>query len=155
MSFTPTSPITGSAQAGLTNPTYTHVSDIAPDVNAKQYAVTALGGTQTGVVVNSVARPFTLTGFRPKVFKQLGTPNPVTGIISNVGMNIWQVLTRKGVLPAADQPPKTAIYRTYLEVPAGSEAYDAVNLQAGLSAHIGMLTQVSSALGTSVTDATW
>jgi hypothetical protein len=64
MSFAPTSPVTGAAQSGLTAPTYTLTADVAPAQNAKQYAVTALGGTQTGVISHSVAAPFTLAMFR-------------------------------------------------------------------------------------------
>lgn len=59
MSFTLTSPITGAAQTGFTSPTYTLTSDLAPDNNGKQVAVTALGGTQVGVTTHSVAAPFT------------------------------------------------------------------------------------------------
>lgn len=55
MAFTLTSPITGAAQTGFTTPTYTHVSDVAPEANGRQVAVTALGGTQTNVIAHSVA----------------------------------------------------------------------------------------------------
>ena len=69
MTFSLTSPITGAAQTGFTTPTYTHVADTAPDVNGRQVAITALGGTQAGVTVHSVASPFSITFFRPKAYK--------------------------------------------------------------------------------------
>jgi hypothetical protein len=139
--------ITGSAQTGLTSPTYTVAADQAPDVNAKQWFVSALGGTQTGVDIHSVAKPFTLTFFRPKNPQVLGTVNPVTGALSKVPMNVYKLVTRKGVLPLASQPSRNLIIRTEIEVPAGSDTADPEDIRAALSAHIGALSQQSSGLG--------
>lgn len=154
MVFNPTTPITGSAQTGLTSPTYTIVQDSSPDFNGKQVYVSALGGTQTGVVAHSVAAPFTCSMFRPKVLKTLAPVNPVTGVLRSVPMNTYKVLTRKGVLPLAGQSYKTAMFSTTLDIPAGSDTSDAINLRAGLSAHIGLLMQLSNELGNSVTTGT-
>jgi len=152
MAVTLTSPITGLAQTGLTSPTYTHVADTAPDSNGRQVAVTALGGTQTGVITHSVAAPFTLTVVRPKVFKSLGKANPVTGLISNVPKNVYKFITRKGVSPLAGQPYSTMLITTIIEVPAGADLADAANVRAALSAHFGSLSQQSAGFGdTSVT----
>jgi len=145
-----TSPVTGSAQTGLTAPTYTNVSDIAPDANMKQYAVTALGGTQTGVTVHAASSPFTITFVRPKVFKPLGKANPVTGVISNVPKNTWKIHVRKGVLPLAGQAYQTMLMTVNIDVPAGADIADAANIRAAFSMLIGSLTQVSSAFGDSV-----
>lgn len=145
--WNPTSPITGGAQTGLTSPTYTFVSDVAPDANGKQVAVTALGGTQTGVQVHSVASPFTLTFARPKAFKALGQPNPVTGRLPSVPRNTYKIITRKGVVPLAGQPAATMLVTTTIDVPAGSDSYDAANVRAALSAHIGALNQQSAGIG--------
>lgn len=147
MPFAPTSPITGAAQTGLTAPTYTHTADTPPDVNAKQVAVTALGGTQTGVLAHSVAAPFTLAMFRPKAFKYLQPVNPVTNVLRSVPMNTYKVITRKGVLPLANQAYKTALISTVLDIPAGSDIADPLSLKAALSAHIGLLTQISASIG--------
>jgi hypothetical protein len=147
MTISLTSPITGTAQTGLTTPTYTHVADTAPTPQGKQVAVTALGGTQTGVNVHSVAAPFTISSFRPAVFKQLGKANPSTGLISNVPKNQYKVITRKGVLPLAGQPFQTAQITTTIDVPAGSDLADPNNLRAALSAHIGALSQQSAGIG--------
>lgn len=142
-----TTPITGLAQTGLTSPTYTIVTDTAPDNNGKQYAVTALGGTQTGVNAHSVAAPFTITAVRPKVLKTLGSPNPSTGVVANVARNTYKVITRKGVLPLAGQPYQTMLITTTIDVPAGSDLTDAVNVRAALSAHFGALSQQSAGIG--------
>lgn len=147
MAFTITSPVTGAAQTGLTTPTYTHVADVAPDSNGKQVAVTALGGTQTGVTAHSVAAPFTTTFIRPKAFKALGQPNPVTGRISSVPKNSYKLITRKGVLPIAGQPFQVLLVTTTIDVPAGSDVADPANIRAALSMHIGSLSQVSSGVG--------
>lgn len=150
MAWSPSSPVTGSAQTGFTSPTYTLTSDVAPDANGKQHAVTALGGTQTGVVSHSVAAPFTLTFWRPKVFKILGLTNPVTGALSSVPMNVYKVLTRKGVLPLAGQAYKNMQITTIIEVPAGADTADPANVRAALSAHIGALSQQSAGVGDTV-----
>jgi hypothetical protein len=110
-------------------------------------AVTALGGTQTGVIVHSVAAPFTISAFRPAVFKQLGKANPTTGLISNVPKNQYKVITRKGVLPLAGQPYQTMLVTTIIDVPAGSDLADPANVRAALSAHIGALSQQSAGIG--------
>lgn len=139
--------ITGTAQTNFTTPTYTLTADVAPDANGKQVAVTALGGTQTGVTTHSVASPFTLTFVRPKSYKTLGQPNPVTGRLPAVPSNPYNIITRKGVTPLAGQPAKTMVVRTIIEVPAGADSYDAANVRAALSAHIGALSQQSAGVG--------
>jgi len=147
MTVAVTSPVTGAAETGFTSPTYTHVADQAPDVNGKQYAVTALGGTQAGVVVHSVAAPFTTSVWRPKTFKVLPKTNPVTGTLPSVPMNTYKVITRKGTLPLAGQPYSIARMTTIIEIPAGSDVADPTQLRAMQSMHIGVLTQVSAGLG--------
>lgn len=142
-----TSPVTGGAQTGLTSPTFTLTTDVAPDVNGKQWAVTALGGTQTGVVAHSVASPFTLTFWRPKIARILGNPNPVTGVVSNVPVNTYKLITRKGVVPLAGQPSRTMVITTSIEVPAGADTADAEDIRSACSAHIGSLNQVSAGIG--------
>lgn len=147
MSFAPTSPVTGGPQTGFTSPTYTITADTPPDINAKQYVVTALGGTQTGVTAHSVSSPFTLTMFRPKVFKVLGNPNPTTGVISNVPRNQYKVITRKGMLPLAGQPIATAIFTTVMDLPAGADTASPAEIRGALSAHFGLLWQQSAGIG--------
>lgn len=150
MTVSISTPVTGAAQTGLTSPTYTVVSDQAPDVNAKQWAVTALGGTQTGVVPHSIASPFTLTFWKPKVLKILGIPNPTTGILSNVPSNVMALVTRKGVTPLAGQATRVMQIDTKISVPAGADTADTSNVRAALSAHIGALQQISAGLGDTV-----
>lgn len=150
MAISLSSPVTGAAQTGFTAPTYTLTADTPPDTNSKQWAVTALGGTQTGVTTHSVAAPFTTAFFRPKSWKVLGKANPVTGLISQVPVNTHKVVTRKGVLPLAGQPYKNAVVTTTIDVPAGSDTADAANLRAILSMHIGSLSQISAGEGDTV-----
>lgn len=148
MSITVTSPITGSAQTGLTSPTYTLTGDTAPPGNpGEQNAVTALGGTQPGVTTHSVASPFTINFTRPAVLRILGNPNPVTGVVVSVPTNSYKVITRKGVLPLAGQPFKVMNITTTIDVPAGADVADPANVRAAISAHIGALTQQSAGLG--------
>lgn len=153
MAISPYSPITGIAQTGLTSPTYTITADSPPAPNAKQWAVTALGGTQTGVSPHSVGSPFTLSVFRPLVFKMLEGINNATGILrGTVPVNNYKVITRKGVIPLAGNASKTMVITTDLGVPAGSDTADVNSVRAAISAHIGLLWQVSAGLGETATN---
>ncbi|DAD50724.1 coat protein [ssRNA phage SRR6960803_3] len=145
-----TSPVTGAPQTGLTTPTYTLTADQAPDTVSKQWAVTALGGTQAGVRTHSASDPFTITAFRPKVFQSLGKAHPVTGVVKFIPFNRFLVKTRKGVIPLAGQPVTTYFIDTSFSVPAGSDTADAPNLRAGTSLHIGAIYQQSSGIGDTI-----
>lgn len=147
MAITINSPITGTTQTGLTSPTYTVVADQSPDANTKQVAVTALGGTQTGVTLHSATNPFSLAVQRPKVFKILGVANASTGLIANVPVNTFRVITKKGVMPAAQQAPRLMTIDTSLHIVSGSDSFDPQNVRAAISAHIGLLQQISAGLG--------
>lgn len=133
------SPVTGAAVSGLTTPTYTLTTDTAPSANGKQYAVTTLGGTQTNVDTHSVSRPFTVSFFRPQVLKTLPQANPVTGVIKDVPINTYKLITRKGVAPAVGQTSLVARVTTILEIPSGADSYEPEDLKAMLSCHAGVL----------------
>lgn len=146
MSFAPTSPVTGATVSGLTTPTYTIVADTAPNINGKQFAVTALGGTQTGVDVNTVSKPFTLSFFRPAALKVLPSANPVTGIVKNVPTNTYKFITRKGAVPSVNQVAQVGRITTIFEIPSGTETYEPEDIRAMVSAHIGTLNQQASGI---------
>jgi hypothetical protein len=147
MSISVTSPITGGAQTGLTTPTQTVVTDVAPDINGRQYVVTALGGTQTGVRVHSVSDPHSITFYRPKVPKTLQSPNPVTGRYGSIAKNVYGLLLRKGVNFAANNAPDLMLSRLETSVPVGSDAYDSANIRGGLSTMFGAIAQQSAGYG--------
>lgn len=146
MSYSPSTPVTGTAQTGFTAPTYTLSLDVAPDINGKQHAVTALGGTQAGVTTHTVASPFTITFERPKSLKVLG-PAAANGYIPNVQRNVYKLRVRKGVTPAVNQPAQIMLCELTMSIPAGSDTYDSANVRAALSALIGTLSQVSAGIG--------
>lgn len=148
MAISVSSPITGGAQTGFTSPTYTVTPDVAPPGNpGEQVAVTALGGTQVGVTAHSVASPFTINFTRPANPRVLGTPNPVTGVVSSVPSNTYKVIVRKGVLPLAGQPFKVLNLTLTADVPAGADTADPANIRAAYSAMIGVLQQQSAGIG--------
>jgi hypothetical protein len=147
MSVTLTGVITGSAQTGLTSPTYTNVADVAPDVNGKASSVSTIGGTQTGVRVHTVSDPFAVLFVRPKVLKPLPQVNPVTGKYPPIPANRYLLKTTKGVLPAANVASTPLYITTTIECPAGADSYDIANVRAALSCHIGELTSNSAGLG--------
>lgn len=146
-----TSPVTGAAQTGFTSPTYTITSDTAPNASSRQWAVTALGGTQTGVTISSVSSPFTVTIERPAAFRQLSQPNPVTGVVSNVPRNKYVMRVRKGVTPLSGQNPQVLLAEAVFWIPAGSDTADTANVRAALSLLGGAIAQTSAGLGDTVT----
>jgi hypothetical protein len=150
MSFAPTTPITGAAVTGLTSPTYTIAADTPPNANSKQFAVTALGGTQTGVDSNSVSKPFSLTMFRPAVLRSVPQINPITGVLKNVPVNSYKVITRKGAQPAANQVSLVARITTTIDVPAGVDTYEPEEIRAMVSAHIGLLNQQADGIASTI-----
>jgi hypothetical protein len=147
MSVTVSTPVTGGAQTGLTTPTYTVAQDTSFPANGKQWIVTALGGTQTGVTTHSVAAPFTISVQRPASLATLGVPNPSNGVVYNIKKNTYKIVTRKGVTVLAGQPMQTMIIRTEIEVPAGADLADPANVRAAQSLHNGTVAQVSAGLG--------
>jgi hypothetical protein len=143
-----TSPVTGQTQTGLTSPTYTLTADSAPDSNGQQYAVTALGGTQTGVVAHSNSSPFTLTYWKPKFVRLKGRVGANGYSLINNPVNSYKLVTRKGVSPLTTAPSEIMTVTTTITVPAGAEGNDPLSIRAALSAHFGALDQSSSAVGT-------
>jgi len=150
MTVSITSPVTGAAQTGLTSPTYTHVNDQAPDNNGKQVAVTALGGTQTGVSVSSGSNPFTTTFVKPKVLKGLSAVDPVTGVLRSIPRNEYHLITRKGAVPLSGQAPVIAQVKTTIVVPAGTDVASPAEIRAMLSMHFGVIAQQSAGIGDTV-----
>lgn len=147
MSMSPTSPVTGGAQTGLTSPTYTFAVDTSPVPNGKAIVVTSLGGTQTGVDVSSASRPFSALMTRPVNIRQLPSVNPVTNVLPNVPKNTYSIVARKGVTPLSGQSAQLAIARFSLDVPAGADLADAVNVRALCSFIIGLINQMSAGIG--------
>lgn len=143
--ITPATPVVGAPMTGLTSPTYTVSVDSAPSPNGKQYAVTTLGGTQTGVTVSSVDKPFTISVFKPANFNRLPPVNPVTGVLPRVQRNVHKVLTRKGATPLTGQTPQLILIETQVTVPAGCETADFPAMAAAMSAHHGLLWNQGSA----------
>jgi hypothetical protein len=153
MTIALSSPVTGSAQTGLTSPTYTVVADVPPNAYSKQYAVTALGGTQTGVDVHGASKPFTITFSRPANIRSAPVVNPVTGIMSNVPRNVYSALVRKGMLPGVGQNPQISVLRVDFSVPAGADLTEPEDIRAACSLLIGSLSQQSAGIGDTLVNA--
>jgi hypothetical protein len=147
MTVSVSSPVTGSAQTGLTSPTYTVVADTPPNANSKQWAVTALGGTQTNVDVHQASKPFTISVSRPSTIRVAPIPNPGSGAIGNSPRNVYSVIVRKGTVPVSGQSPQVMTLRCDLGVVAGADVVEPEDIRAALSLLIGTLSQVSSGLG--------
>lgn len=153
MSIALSSPVTGGPQTGFTSPTYTVVADTAPGTNGKQWAVSAVGGTQTGVRSHSASDPFTVTFERPVTIRQAPIANPVTGVVGNVPRNTYKIRVRKGVVPVVGQNPQVMLITGVHDVPAGADIADASNVRAGSSLFNGALWQQSAGWGDTLNSA--
>jgi hypothetical protein len=153
MTIALSSPVTGGAQTGFTAPTYTVVADTPPNSYSKQYAVTALGGTQASVDVHGASKPFTVTFQRPNNIRSAPVPNPVTGVMPNSPRNVYSVVVRKGMMPGVAQNPQVAVLRCDLSVVAGADLQEPEDVRAALSLLIGSLNQQSSGLGDTLINA--
>jgi hypothetical protein len=149
MTWNPASPVTGAPETGLTSPTYTLATDVAPDVNGVARAVTALGGTQTGVEVSSPSNPFTILATRPKVLRTLPALQ-ANGQLPSVPKNTWTVSARKGVDVLSGQPKQVMLAKLEIAVPAGADIADPESVRACLSALIGSLWEQSNELGDAI-----
>lgn len=159
MSLAPSSSVTGGAQTGFTSPTYTLAADTPPESNAKQWYVSALGGTQTGALAHSGAAPFTVAFFRPKTFRRPATPVgnlSIGGSANGVrGKNTYKLIVRKGVY-AYDTNYRDGMLMASLniDVPVGSESMSREDIRAAISLLIGFLNGNSAAIGDSILDGT-
>lgn len=142
MSF-PLTTVTGSAVTGLTSPTYTMSADVAPASTGKQFAVTALGGTQTGVRTHSVSSPFTITWFRDPAAKQL-PPLDQNGALRFVPNVKNRLVLRVGLLPLAGQAYRTGTIRVEYDLPAGADTADMAQMKAAVSCLGGVLHQYAN-----------
>lgn len=128
-----TSPITGTAITGLTSPTYTIAMDTAPNAWSKQFAVTAIGGTQTGVDTGqTVSRPWAITVSRPQNMRQLNSVDS-NNVLRSFPRNTFVTLVRKGLTVLSGQPSQTALIREEIALPAGADVADVANIKAMLS----------------------
>lgn len=149
MPFAPASPVTGGPQTGLTSPTYTLVADVAPAAHGKQYYVSALGGTQTGVEVNSLSNPFTMTFFKVPAPKALPPVN-ASGGLSSVPKNVFSWNVRKGLEVLSGQPRQVGIFKLEMSIPAGADIQDPESIRAALSLLFGTAWAESSNIGTTL-----
>lgn len=146
MAFAP-SVITGPTNVtGLTNPTWTFTLDgTAPSPNSKQYAVTSIGGTQTGVLAHMIGNPFYARYTKPARFNQLGQPN-ASGVIRAFPKNYHELLVVKGVLPLANQPIQQMPIRIQFGIPAGADVADPIGVAAAYACAAALLWQLAEEL---------
>lgn len=141
-------PVAGLAQTGLTSPTYTLTVD-TPPINSnvvKQWAVTALGGTQTNVSAHSGSSPFTISVIRPANYRGL-SPVGTNGLLRAVPRNTFKLMVRKGVIPLAGQAPVVLQATMSIDVPAGSPDADANSVAAAISLLGGAIAQLAAGIG--------
>jgi hypothetical protein len=146
MTWSPDASTTGGAQTGFTSPTYTLSADLGPSPNARQYAVTALGGTQAGVTAHSVSKPFTATFVKPANPRVLPPANPVSGLRGSIPTNQYKLIIRKGG-DVASGVPSVAIARLTIDIPAGMDSYSPAEVRALCSFLVGILDEESADLG--------
>jgi len=157
MGITVTSPITGAPMSGLTSPTFTMSVDQAPTPYGKQWAATALGGTQTGVLAHSIFLPFTVNFVRPVAYKAIVNPGAVV-VERAAQKNQWKIITRKGVFISGTNISNAfvgiAISDESVSIPVGGETNDPLSVKSFLSMKFGLMwtngTQFADAITTGI-----
>jgi hypothetical protein len=145
--------VTGTAQTGFTTPGFTIVTDQPPAWNAKQWAISALTGTQTGASATSQSSPFIFIAYRPVAFTPVGRVNP-QGVLVNNGFNNWAFVVKKGMIPLAGQAPQVATFTLNMKIPAGADLASPGEIKSALSLLFGAVTQVSAGTGDSLISGT-
>lgn len=146
MSIALSSPVTGATITGFTSPTYTVAVDTPPNAWSKQWAVTAIGGTQASVDSGtSASRPWTIMAYRPQNIRALNAVDS-NNVLRVVPFNTYGILLRKGMTPLSGQAAKTALFRAEFALPAGADTADAPNVKAAVSSFIGTLSQQSAGI---------
>jgi hypothetical protein len=92
---------------------------------------------------------------RDKVYKTLPAPNPVNGAYPNVPLNKSEILITKGVKIDTAGTIRNCNVRLLVEVPAGAEVNDAINIRAALSKAFGVFAEESADIGDSVVAGVW
>lgn len=137
------SPVTGSAQPDLTNPTYTLSADTPPNLNSRQWYVSAVGGTQPDVTVHSASAPFTVTLIRPSSLKTASASVlAALGLVSNVPKNKYSLLIRKAADINVGGGMGVATARLDLEIPVESPDSNQNQLEAMFSILGGCYSQI-------------
>lgn len=149
MTWSPDGTATGGAQLGLTTPTYTYTTDVAPAANARQYVVTTLGGTQTGVRTHTAGDPFSLRVTR-QPYKALPAKLQNGMYAGNVPLNKTEWLLKKGLKIDSSGTIRAGYWRVSAEIPAGAESNDDINIQAMTSFIIGILSEESADVGETI-----
>lgn len=114
----------------LTSPTYSFVPGIAKDPGNKAYTVSALGGTQTGVTIHSLAKPMEIIFKRFSNYLRAAKYNSLTQLFGIVPKNTISVIGRNGVNISATQVEVQSV-RIDISIPAGAETFDAAKVEAG------------------------
>lgn len=143
--FSPDSSITGGTQTAISSPTYTLTVDSVGELS-KSWAVTTLGGTQTGVRTHTAGDPFSILARRER-YKTRPAPNAVTGQYPNVPLNRTELVFTKGLKIDSAGTIRPGRVRMIWELPAGSETNDSVNIEALTSLAVGTLNEESADLG--------
>jgi hypothetical protein len=141
------STITGVNIAALSSAVFTVVAAQAPESNAVRGLLTALtSGTAANVRYHAVSDPFDFTVWAPKAPRSLPAQNPVTGIRPAIPSNNHSIVLRKGLKPASDVAAIPSMFKFSMDIPAGAESYDPVQIAAALSSMAGLLNAKAASL---------
>lgn len=127
-----TGTVTGATVTGLTSPTYT-LSGAAFQGNLLTAYVSAVGGTQTGVLPHSISSPFRVEFASPAKLSQPGAVSPMSGRIQKVPKNVFRLSFYKGAVPLSGQPADSITASTDFRIPAGVDTADPNQIRALIS----------------------
>jgi len=138
----------------LTLATYTFASDMNLDGRTRAYVVSALGGTQTGVTVNTIDKPKQVLFKRPPAFRSPSGFNASANRFTTVPRNTFKVLGKYGVNVTSNQI-EMATFNLDLNIPAGAVAQDRASVDAAILSYIAALYDQKEEIIQAVYDGQW
>lgn len=143
--FTIPASVTGTGQTGFTSPTYTLTQGTAPTQAGKQGLVTALGGTQPGVSVNSPLIPFRLNLITPLNIRSAAPQRSNANQLIANNRNKWLFIGAKGglLIPASNIYGQMDV-KFECNIPAGMETASPAEIRAFWSLFGGWASSKSS-----------
>lgn len=128
-------PTTAVTAGSLTLATYTFSPDLNMDGRSRPYVVSAIGGTQSGVSVNTIDKPKIMNFRRPAQFRSPSGFVASANRFNTVPRNTFKVNGKYGVNVTANQVELMTI-NLDINIPSGAGAQDRANVDAALLSFI-------------------
>lgn len=154
MSINLIGPTTAVTAGSLTLATYTYSTDLAPDSLTRKFVRSAIGGTQTGVSINTIDKPAEILFRRPALFKTPSGFIASANRFNTVPRNTFKIRAKCGVNVTANQIEQLTV-NLDINVPAGAVAQDRASVDAAILSFITALYDQKTQVVQACYDGQW